>query len=136
MDSSIATGAPACTPPHKPDEIMLRELLLQLTTLLSLLEHSGTFALADAVTATQNPCPFKVDAQHLVVSLNDKHFPVTPGQAAFFRAILDAKGLWRSGPELQKSIAELEGSRIDRVHKKLPPPLKSFVQVSRGKGYR
>ncbi|MBL9085014.1 MAG: hypothetical protein JNK76_24635 [Planctomycetales bacterium] len=52
-----------------------------------------------------------------------------------FQFLLKAPGSWVSSAELEKSPL-LEGTRIDRLLRKLPRALRALIEGRRGKGYR
>jgi hypothetical protein len=84
------------------------------------------------------PLPLSValDPTAPSVSVNGRHYTVSTAGAAFVKALLDAGGNWVSSTESARWPAELVGSRLDRVCKRLPRPVRKLIESKRGTGYR
>jgi hypothetical protein len=83
-------------------------------------------------------CPgrLQIDLESASATLDGTtHSDVDLDALRILKALWEAKGRWIAGPELNK-LPGVDGSRLDRLIKKLPQPLKALIHSAAGKGYR
>jgi hypothetical protein len=61
-------------------------------------------------------------------------YQASPAAAALVKALLRAKGNWKSSSQLASEEPELEGVRLDRL--RLPEPIQGLIEKKPGAGYR
>jgi hypothetical protein len=73
----------------------------------------------------------------LTAILNDEVIQIeTQQHFLFLEAVAVKDGDWISSEEIQKTDSELDGTRIDRIYRRLDRQLQGIIQSKRGTGYR
>lgn len=98
--------------------------------------------LKPALPSVQPPklsIPLIVDVKQLTatVTATGKIFSLKKeADARWLKVLIDCPGNWVSGSALENLDPELMGVRTDRMHKRLPAPVKKLVEQKRGDGAR
>ena len=78
-----------------------------------------------------------VDVGSLTAHLDEQPYSLpTELSALFLEQLLQRPGSWVSSREMGKSCPELDGTRLDRLMRQLPGPIRSLIESKPGTGYR
>jgi hypothetical protein len=129
------------TPPPAPHVVRVTapqlELLCTIAAeaeqLLDELSISPEIALGLPV---QPPPRVTADVDGRSVTIDGRPYPVEPDGAALVDALLRARGEWRNGEHLCKTVPLLEGARPWRVRKRLPADVQKLIEAKRASGHR
>ena len=81
--------------------------------------------------------PLSIDIVSQTATLNGRVLLLpTTLVAHFLNQVLSRRGGWITEKEIWNECPELDGTRVDRQRRKLPPELRSLVASKRGTGYR
>lgn len=129
---------------RNPDARRLLQAVRQTPTpyfqLMELIETLlGRVPSLPVVAAAEPPAPpplLTVDLEQQIVWLAGRPYPVSLEQAHFVQLLNQVPGAWITTSDYRRNEVLRHTPRVDHVYKRLPSPIRAFIESKTGTGYR